>query len=134
MKRSEIKRGTKGLARGGELASRSTKRSKLMRTVRAPAVSDMVEAGVQCQVGIILAAAGLASRCTLTVQGLHERRKRSSAGSLVNPDNLLGSCNRCNDRCEEEPALVRRLTGTQLIVREGDDEWESLGSRHDRMI
>lgn len=32
----------------------------------------------------------------------------------------------------DEPDLVREHTGTALVVREGDEEWESLSKRHDR--
>ena len=93
-------------------------------------------ASLWCQIGPILVAAGVPGGCEgrSRVQGLHERRKASSAGSKINPANLIPACNLCNSLVECEPALVRELTGTQLVVREGDAEWEELGSRRDRLI
>lgn len=115
------------------IQARSKSRAKLMRTVRVPTIVEMIEAGRRCEVGPILMDAGLMPFCTGRIEGLHERRKRSSAGSLVNPENLIPSCNRCNGFVEEAPAAVRDLTGTRLIVREGDPEWPELGSRGDRL-
>ena len=30
---------------------------------------------------------------------------------------------------EDHPKIVRHLTGTRLVVREGDPEWEALSAR-----
>lgn len=136
MKRSEIKRKTP-MARGTsklkrtKLKQRSETRQTFMKETRAPAVEALVASGETCQVGPILHAAHLFSPCVKQIGGLHERRKRSSGGSLVNPDNLLPACNPCNGYIEDQPRLVRRLTGTKLIVREGDAEWSHLGKRAD---
>lgn len=61
----------------------------------------------------------------------HERRKRSAGGSILNPDNLVGACNRHNEWVEDNPGLARQLGGTRLVVREGDPEYEALSKRWD---
>lgn len=63
--------------------------------------------------------------CRGVVEGLHERRKRSSQGSLTNRQNLIPSCNACNRWVEENPLLARRIG---LVVRPGDPEWEELAA------
>jgi hypothetical protein len=105
-----------------------------MRDVRAPQVRALRAAGARCELGPVIAAAGGRSGCTGRVEGMHERRKRSAGGSLVNPRNLMASCNRCNSFVECEPKQIRELTGTALVVREGDAEWDELGARSDHLI
>lgn len=136
LNRAPIRRGDPPPSAGAQLRrtalrSRSRKRSDFMRDVRAPQVRALRAAGARCELGPVIAAAGGASGCTGHVEGLHERRKRSAGGSLVNPRNLMASCNRCNSFVECEPALIRELTGTALVVREGDPEWVALGKRAD---
>lgn len=145
MKRTPLKR-TKGLSRGEglkrgdsqlkrtQIKGRSDKRAKFMRETRAPAVAELREQGITCKVSPILEAAGLGGYgCTGLVTGLHERRKRSSGGSLINPCNLIPACSWCNGLIEDEPELIRTYTGTSLVVREGDEEWDALGARNDRI-
>lgn len=109
----------------------------------APAVRSAIEARRPCEVGVVLRSARLmrvGSTCLGRPSedgpnegwGFHERRKRSSAGSLINPRNLLWACPRCNGFVEAEPALMRAHFGTALVVREGDQEWDGLGKRADR--
>jgi len=87
--------------------------------------------GRRCEVGPILAAAGIPNpNCTGEIEGLHERRKRSSGGSLINLKNLVPSCNSCNGRIEDEPEM-RILCGAALVLREGDEEWDEVGARQD---
>lgn len=126
------------------LAQRSPARVAFMAEVRAPAVRSAIEAQQHCEVGRILrlfpSTAIYAERCfgaplegeSRDGWGYHERRKRSSAGSLVNPHNLLWSCPRCNGAVEDHPFVVREATGSMLIVRPGDQEWDRLGKRADR--
>lgn len=47
--------------------------------------------------------------CTVYVQGLHERKKRSQNGALDDPANVMAACNWCNDFVEDNPALARSL-------------------------
>jgi hypothetical protein len=98
---------------------------------RVPRIEAIVAAGVGCLIGPMLADAGLVSGCSGRVEGLHERRKRSAGGSLVNPENLIPACNRCNGWVEDNPRLVREVFDTELVVREGDAEWVRLGARAD---
>lgn len=123
-----------------ELKSRSKKRSTFMRDTRAPAVAAMVEDGTRCAIGPRLEMAGISGICVGQVSGLHERRKRSSGGSLVNPLNLIPACTPCNGWVEDRlPILLgddlERWEGLRrwLVVREGDSEWNELGSRTDRI-
>lgn len=104
-----------------------------MKDVRIPLIKELIEAGHGCGIGPVLMAAGLdqARHCRGKIEGLHELRKRSAGGSLVNPDNLIPACNYCNGLVEDEGGVIRELTGTAFIVREGDPEWESLGKRQD---
>lgn len=141
-RKTPLKRGTKGLKSsnglkpGGPLKrsplkSRSDERAKFMREVRAPLVAAMVETGVTCQIAPILREAGIPALCERSISGLHERRKRSSGGSLVNSKNLIPACSWCNSFIEIEPKLVRELTGDRLVVRSSDPEWEELSSAGD---
>jgi hypothetical protein len=66
-----------------------------------------------------------APACQGEASGLHERRKRSSMGSLTNPENLVPACNVGNEWVENYPELAHRLG---LVVRPGDEEWEALGA------
>lgn len=122
-KRSQLKR--------TQLRKRSPKREKFMREERAPMVRALVEAGVRCEIGPVLNRAGIPTQCQGHISGMHERRKRSAGGSLTNLRNLIPACSWCNGFIEDEPELVRERTGTTLVVREGDDEYESLGARND---
>lgn len=120
------------LVKRSRLRSRSERRSRLMAEDRRPRIEAIVAAGVGCLIGPLLADAGFDGVCTARVEGLHERRKRSAGGSLVNPANLIPACNRCNGWVEGNPWLARDLFGDQLVVREGDVEWDALGVRADR--
>ena len=115
------------------LQGRSAKRDRLMATDRAPLVRRLIRDGRKCEIGPILEAHGLGGHgCTGLITGLHERRKRSSGGSLTNPQNLIPACSWCNGFVEDEPAQVRHHTGDLLVVRPGDPEWDALGARQDR--
>lgn len=101
-----------------------------MATERAPLVRALIDAGVRCEVCPRIDAAGYQVRCAGAVQGVHERRKRSSGGSLVVAENLIPSCNWGNGWIEDNPGRARE-TGTGLVVRSGDEEWDRLGVRSD---
>lgn len=131
MKRSQLRRDGKPLERT-PIAPRSEKRQALMKEHRVPLIERLIAEGVTCMVGPILANAGLYNAdCNGQIQGLHERRKRSSGGSLTNPHNLLPSCIPCNGLIEEIPDIIRQETGDLLVVREGDEEWHQLGAGSD---
>lgn len=89
--------------------------------------------GVRCEVCPELARAGVVvpGGCS-GLGGLHERRKRSSAGSVEHAPNLIPCCNQANGLfIEDQPARARELVGTWLVLREGDPEWEQCGRNVD---
>lgn len=111
------------------LRQRSVKRQAHMTEERIPAVKAAIEAGRSCEVCPVLAAVDIPVSCSGRIEGLHERRKSSSGGSRSNPANLIPACNIGNGFVEDHPKIVRHLTGTRLVVRPGDDEWEALSAR-----
>jgi len=114
------------------LAKRSAKRQKLMTEERIPMIVSLINAGYTCEIGPILADYDIPNPdCTTQIQGMHERRKRSSGGSLTNPSNLVPACNSCNGFVEEFPEIVREETGDLLVLREGDWEWGAMSRRQD---
>lgn len=142
---AELKR-NKGIARskaahpGNSLAPRSKATAKLYRLERVPAVRESIEANRPCEVGEILGRAGFGPdgyRCHGLPRrghdgwGFHHRRKASAGGSDRIGPNALWCCAACNGAIEDYPRSVRELTGTALVVREGDPEWTSLGRRAD---
>lgn len=60
---------------------------------------------------------------------LHELRKRSSAGSILNKDNCIPACTSGNHAVEKWPIQAR---AAGLVIREGDPEWDALSVRNDR--
>lgn len=66
-----------------------------------------------------------AGGCQGEPSGLHERRKRSSGGSLTLLANLMPACSPCNLWVEDHPEVAHKLG---LVVRPGDHEWFMLGA------
>lgn len=64
--------------------------------------------------------------CTRDATELHHRRKRSSAGALTNPANVLRSCFNGNQAVERYPIQAKHAG---LAIRPGHPEWESLSAR-----
>lgn len=105
-----------------------------MAEERSPLVRRLVEAGVTCEISPVLASLGIDHRCTHQIGGMHERRKSSAGGSRTNPANLIPACNACNGQIEDAVGEERELIENSiLVVREGDDEWELLSKRRDRI-
>ena len=114
-----------------ESASKAAEREERRRLVNA-----LIQAGLwECQIGPVLRRAyfdeAFASRvrsadvdCLDGPSGIHERRKRSSGGSLTVLANLMPACTWHNQWVEREPELAHRLG---LVVRPGDHEWFLLG-------
>lgn len=136
MKRGGPLKRTGSLNRGSSqlkrtpLKQRSEKRSKLMKEERVPLIQALVKAGFSCEIGPVLDHHGIAEsvNCRNKIEGLHELRKRSAGGSLVNRNNLIPACIPCNGWVEDYPAVAHELG---LVVREGDPEWDALGARND---
>ena len=113
-----------------ELKKRSSKRQSVMTNDRVPLIQALVEAGYGCEICPVLEYHGCDdfNHCTGKIDGLHELRKRSAGGSLVNRNNLVPACNYGNGWIEDNPLLAHEFG---LVVREGDPEWERLGKRND---
>ncbi len=119
-----------GLETRTPMRQRSKKRERLMATERGPLVKRLRDEGVRCEIGHVLAAAGVTPfRCSGEVEGIHERRKRSSAGSLTVAENLIPACNWCNGWVEDHPSEAREVAGDWLVLRPGDDGYDDLGAR-----
>jgi len=112
------------------LRRRSPKRQKLMEQHRIPLIKELIQGGVGCEIGPVLAFHGErdARYCSGRLEGLHELRKRSSGGSLVNKDNLVPACNFCNGWVENNPLKAWEYG---LVVRPGDPGYDELGASGD---
>lgn len=134
MKRTRLSR-TRSFTRPSRLRPVSPRREREAATRRALPDPPC------CEIEIILRTASLdhwptdeARRWALLCGGplhWHERRKRSAGGSIVNPVNLVGACNRHNDWVEDNPLLAREIGGTLLVCREGDLGYDELTKRWD---
>lgn len=120
-----------------ESASKAAERAERRALVKA-----LVDAGLwECQIGVTLTRAmylpieelspephaevlGGVSGCQHEPSGLHERRKRSSGGSVTMLANLMPACSLCNGWVERYPETAHLLG---LVVRPGDHEWFMLG-------
>ena len=112
-----------------ESASKAAEREERRALVKA-----LIDAGLwECQIGPVLRRAYFADSydiraahvdCLDEPSGIHERRKRSSGGSLTVLANLMPACTWHNQWVEREPELAHRLG---LVVRSGDHEWFLLG-------
>lgn len=108
-----------------ESASKAAERAERRALVKA-----LIDAGLwECQIGPVLRRAYYADSydiraahvdCLDEPSGIHERRKRSSGGSLTVLANLLPACTWHNQWCEREPEIAHELG---LVVRPGDREW-----------
>lgn len=135
LKRKTALKSGSGLNSGGNLKrtplkQRSDKRAKVMKEDRVPLITALVEAGFSCEICPVLEHYGCEDHknCHRKIEGLHELRKRSAGGSLVNRDNLVPACNYGNSWVEDNPALAHEWG---LVVREGDPDWVRLGARND---
>lgn len=132
MKRSPINR---------ESASKAAGREQRRRLVKA-----LQDAGLwECQIGPVLTGTMLTQSaerseyevrritdgvlaCQHEPSGLHERRKRSSQGSLTVLANLVPACSPCNGWVEDHPEIAHSLG---LVVRPGDNDWFLCGEGRD---
>lgn len=98
-----------------------------MKTARAALVARLVADGVACEICPELARHGIVvpGGCRGRPGGLHERRKRSSWGSVEHAPNLIPCCNSANGWVEDQAGSARERFGTWLVLREGDPEWKA---------
>lgn len=79
-------------------------------------------AHIVCEIGEVLrlhrdvdpAAQKGSDECLIKATCVHERKKRSQHGSLVQNANLMASCVLCNDWVERNPGVARELGLTVL--------------------
>lgn len=116
---------------------KARERAERRALVEALIAADLTE----CQVGAVLMRAlregavegdtlpveEACGACHMSMEGLHERRKRSAVGSLRTLVNLMPCCNPCNLWIEDHPAIAHQLG---LVVRPGDDDWFLCGADH----
>lgn len=108
-----------------ESASKAVERAERRALVKA-----LIGAGLwECQIGVTLRRESFIGAhaidysdiaCVGEPSGIHERRKRSSGGSLTLLANLMPACTWHNQWCEREPEIAHELG---LVVRPGDREW-----------
>lgn len=85
----------------------------------------------QCEVCALLERAGVTTSYGSRPHyggELHHRRKRSSSGALAERGNVLISCHEGNALVERYAERARSI-GSQLVLREGDAEWEAMSKR-----
>jgi hypothetical protein len=111
MKRSRIK----------PVGKRKTKEIAETQGVRA----DYRESHPWCEIGYVMTLSDVDSvkkwyrtNCTGRSECVHERKKRSAGGSLVDPVNLLAACSNCNSWVEDHPALAKSMG---LVVSSYED-------------
>lgn len=110
------------------MRSMSKKRAKVMRT-RRDLNRELDITARRCELGERFRLRGIDTGCTGRATCLHERRKRSDAGSIINRANVLPACYVCNGYVESYPILAHELG---LVLRPGDWEWEAMSVRNDR--
>lgn len=64
--------------------------------------------------------------CGQRATELHHRRKRSSAGALAHPDNVVPCCHDGNMAVEDHPTIALHAG---LVIREGHPDWDRLSAR-----
>ena len=113
-----VKRANEPLQRNTPLAPRSPKRAKLYKEERVPLVIFLLTEFPQCQLSAPIRRQQLTyDRCTRLATQVHELKKRSAGGSLVDRRNLLTSCSYCNFYVEIEPDICWQAG---LVIRHGE--------------
>jgi hypothetical protein len=92
------------------LRPRSKKREVLYRTQRRPLVAEILEERPTCEIRFD-------ENCTGRATCLHEKRKRSQGGSLLDRANLMASCAYCNSAVEDHPIEAHERG---FVIRRGD--------------
>lgn len=101
------------------IAARSEKRTKFMAEERVPLTRAMLDEDPWCGMAFsIRRVAGDYADCQLRAIGLHEIRKRSQGGSMLDRANLVRACSPCNSWVEDHPDLAY---AAGLVARAGDD-------------
>jgi|TARA_Y100000034_G_scaffold60735_1_gene73773 5-methylcytosine-specific restriction endonuclease McrA len=109
VKRNEpLKRG-KPLKRGGSLRPRSKKKSK-QYVERRKTVSRLLAERPYCEACPVFAVHDEVTLYTRRASvDIHELKRRSQGGSILDDENLLAVCRECHDRIGNHPKLAIEL-------------------------
>lgn len=111
-----------------------SKRKAAQQRTRAALVRRLVAEGVECEVCPELARAGITipGGCT-GLSEIHERRKRSGAGTVEHAPNLIPLCRMANGWIEDStgPDSARERFSPWLVLRPEHSEWADCGRRRD---
>lgn len=115
------------------MRSRSKATAKLYREQRVPLIEAMIERGDMCEacpkIYTFYPHMFTPAHPLHKAQTLHELRKRSANGSIVNPLNLMPVCNWANNWVETWPLESKEI---DLVMREGHPHWDEVSARHDK--
>ena len=121
MKRTELKRGTKGLSRGKGLKARSDR--KIAADDLKPPVREAVfrRDGARCRLR------GLpgAGQCFGGLTPHH--RRRDSQGGAYSLFNLVAACSHHNELLESDADFSAAAEAAGLVVRRGHPDWDRCG-------
>lgn len=95
---------------GNTLRPRSKKTAKVYRDERVPLVVEILEERPWCEIRFD-------ANCTGRSTCVHEKRKRSQGGSLLDRVNLMASCANCNSAVEDNPVEAH---DRGFVIRRGD--------------
>lgn len=99
----------KGLKRSGPLRPRSKKTEKKYRE-RRPLVERLLKERPWCQACAVFAKHdGLATYVARPSVDIHELKRRSQGGSILDESNLMAVCRPCHRRIGDYPALAFEL-------------------------
>ena len=99
----------KGLKRGGPLRPRSKKTEETYKK-RRPLVEKLLSERPWCQAcGVFAKHDGKVTYQAERSVDIHELKRRSQGGSILDERNLLAVCRPCHQRIGREPALAFEL-------------------------
>jgi hypothetical protein len=104
----------------------SDKRARLQRAYVAW-VQSLAIIDDRCEVGPLISKADPTYRgCAGRMGGLHHKQKRSAnKARIMDPTNVLRSCNPCNGHVEDHPP--EGGWPVELVTRPGDPDWQEPG-------
>lgn len=108
------------------LRRRSSKTTRKFKNAAAQMTRLLIKRGPGCEVNaLIQKVVPEWDGCWHRAQGRHHLRKQSAGGS-DHDENVLLSCNPCNDWVESYPDLAHQIG---LVIRQGDELWDELGEQ-----
>lgn len=90
-------------------------------------VRELADEDDTCHVGPLISRVDPSYRgCAGRMGGLHHKQKRSAnKARIMDPTNVLRSCNPCNGHIEDHPP--QGGWPTTLVTRPGDPDWQEPG-------